>query len=70
MYLPGLVFHSKPAAPLTVVNGITLALTSNRFAPLPKPAKEHLAMPQTNLQDMHGVSSVLVQHQCACCPKR
>ncbi|KAA6419036.1 MAG: hypothetical protein FRX49_10999 [Trebouxia sp. A1-2] len=56
MYLPGLVFHSKPAAPLTVVNGITLALSSNRFSPLPKPAKEHLAMPQTYLQDMHGGS--------------
>ena len=69
MYLPGLVFHSKPAAPLTVVKGITLVLTSNCFAPLPKPAKEHLAMPQTYLQDMHGVSSVLVQRPRACCPK-
>lgn len=61
MYLPGLVFHSKPAAPLTVVNGITLALSSNRFSPLPKPAKEHLAMPQTYLQDMHGGSCMLVR---------
>ncbi len=68
MYLPGLVFHSKPAAPLTVVNGITLALTSNRFSPLLKPAKEHLAMPQTYLQGMHGVLSVLVQHLGACVP--
>ncbi len=70
MYLPGLVFHSKPAAPLTVVNGITLALSSNRFAPLPKPAKEHFAMPQTYLQNTHGVCSVHFQRPCACCRNR
>lgn len=59
MYLPGLEFHSKPAAPLTEVNGMTLAVSCSRFAPFASPAREHLATPHTYL---HHTAALTVCH--------
>ena len=57
MYLPGLEFHSKPAAPLTEVNGITLAVSCSLVAPFASPAREHLLTPHTYL---HHIAALAV----------
>lgn len=47
MNLPGLVFHSSPAAPLIVVNGTRGVLHCSLVYPLARSPRGHRATPQT-----------------------